>query len=1150
MRPPSPRPRTALPAAALWLAALAAVLVPAAFLAGPALAAGGGENPAPLYQSANLRAHIGVFRGGKWCTTQMQVILYLDSDAVFADGQAELTAFLDKLPDLLRGECDRVRAARVVGMLDGKQVYTASVNRLDAAQPRVNARITDRAIADKYRPAARPGDAARARGQRELVPRGAPATDAAPAPRDGTLFKAATQGEQCQVLAGWTGRLEREYAGDGQTNYSPQEFFARLANLFADAHFAPVFGGPYDGLGEAERLFVANQVLPRCPREYQQQRWVRFVYGVAFQRGQGEFNPAALAAEVADRRAARAWITQETARLDAVPATADGLAHLGRAAAEGDTRTRDLWPSERRTFLAAVAARRSTVALAVAADRVAALPPAAASLAALDAILDDTRPLVAAADRPALADLEALAGRRRDGIRTALVQAATADLDRVPATAAGLGELQSRRDRLRAAVGAATPLAALDAYDRAWQRRAAGVAEAALPAFRDELAALPATLDGAALAGRRLARVAPLVRAVAPSRVAAFERAARDAETRIHDRLIADAVARIRNTTGDWRAAADVVAKGRAEATAFRGTAAAGRAAAIERAATDRAAALAAAGRAGFARQVEAVDDGWPGIEALQTLDREVAADERAVPALADYRPLVAARRGRILAALADRAVAQVEAAGGGYADVDKVLDLAETQRRRFAAAGDTAAVQRINAALPARIDHLLRESLDDFAATLAKQKADWAAADRLDDLAGRLDKRAAAIPGYAPYAQAARQRRDAMRGEACDRAVGASGLGRRLARRPIMAAARAVTLRDFVCGLDARGHRVAEVADGPDTDDGADTLLMKISQADQVYAFITLRELEALPRQVVLVGIEKGDAARRSPITLDQWRVYAGGLLGRPVPAEVARRAAEAPVRSGKGGAGAGPDPRALVERLKAATVFLYVNPKVEGKTFSSSYGTGFFIGPDLIMTNQHVVRNAGDVVHVFSEAVGWKRATYVTGSGMMGKQGLDVAVLRIGDYRSDVHLPFARRADVFQDLVVAGYPGIANDNDKGFTDLQRFMIRHLQGDRAAYVRGTVPAVKYAFGKLQGEYRNASGFEVIQHGVQTARGNSGSAVVDMCGQVVGIHALGDFGGKDDKGTKFNYAYSAGEITRFLTARGIPFQVASGDCGG
>ena len=236
------------------------------------------------------------------------------------------------------------------------------------------------------------------------------------------------------------------------------------------------------------------------------------------------------------------------------------------------------------------------------------------------------------------------------------------------------------------------------------------------------------------------------------------------------------------------------------------------------------------------------------------------------------------------------------------------------------------------------------------------------------------------------------------------------------------------------------------------------------------------------------------------------------------------------------------------LVQLLKEATVFLIVNPELEQGTMSWSSGSGFFIGPDLVATNQHVVEAQSDIVYAVSKDMGVKRGRYVTGTNMMGGQGLDVAIIKLENYRSPTYLRFARSFSIAQDLVISGFPGIANDNDKGHSDLMQFVLQRLKGNKVPYHDGLAPAVKYSFGKLQSHYQNRSGYEVIQHGVQTAKGNSGSPVVNTCGEVIGIHAIGDPGGKSDRGTKYNYAYSVHEVVKFLAKKNVAHQNAGKDC--
>ncbi len=63
----------------------------------------------------------------------------------------------------------------------------------------------------------------------------------------------------------------------------------------------------------------------------------------------------------------------------------------------------------------------------------------------------------------------------------------------------------------------------------------------------------------------------------------------------------------------------------------------------------------------------------------------------------------------------------------------------------------------------------------------------------------------------------------------------------------PDLGAAEDMPPRDFVCGLDENGHAVIGIEERP-AQDGADTTyLMRIDQADDLYAHVVLRNLEAL---------------------------------------------------------------------------------------------------------------------------------------------------------------------------------------------------------------------------------------------------------------------------------------------------------------
>jgi len=74
----------------------------------------------------------------------------------------------------------------------------------------------------------------------------------------------------------------------------------------------------------------------------------------------------------------------------------------------------------------------------------------------------------------------------------------------------------------------------------------------------------------------------------------------------------------------------------------------------------------------------------------------------------------------------------------------------------------------------------------------------------------------------------------------------------------------------------------------------------------------------------------------------------------------------------------------------------------------------------------------------------------------------------------------------------------------------------------------------------------NASGLENVQEGVDTAGGNSGSPLVNQCGDVVALRYSGSVAevkvsGKDATvdTSKYNFAISDREVTKFLKDAGI-----------
>ncbi|MGE3287819.1 MAG: MarP family serine protease [Pseudonocardia sp.] len=97
----------------------------------------------------------------------------------------------------------------------------------------------------------------------------------------------------------------------------------------------------------------------------------------------------------------------------------------------------------------------------------------------------------------------------------------------------------------------------------------------------------------------------------------------------------------------------------------------------------------------------------------------------------------------------------------------------------------------------------------------------------------------------------------------------------------------------------------------------------------------------------------------------------------------------------------------------------------KVRGRAPSCSRqleGTGFVVGPQLVMTNAHVVAGTSDTSVEVRNSRG--RITSLDARVVVYDPNVDVAVLRVPDLDADV-LPFDREvADVGSDAIVIGYP------------------------------------------------------------------------------------------------------------------------------
>ncbi|MEX0616611.1 MAG: serine protease [Candidatus Woykebacteria bacterium] len=141
-------------------------------------------------------------------------------------------------------------------------------------------------------------------------------------------------------------------------------------------------------------------------------------------------------------------------------------------------------------------------------------------------------------------------------------------------------------------------------------------------------------------------------------------------------------------------------------------------------------------------------------------------------------------------------------------------------------------------------------------------------------------------------------------------------------------------------------------------------------------------------------------------------------------------------------------------------------------------SEGTGFFIAPDQILTNFHVIADEPSPKIIFPDG------NFITPVKIIGDKDVDLAVLYTDKRYPDFVLPLPDRVVLHEDepLIAAGYP--------------------LGTDLA----GNATLVKGRFV----DFRKSKQMPVayIQTDISLVKGMSGGPLVDQCGQVIGINTL------------------------------------------
>ncbi|SON56890.1 Serine proteasec [Hartmannibacter diazotrophicus] len=211
-------------------------------------------------------------------------------------------------------------------------------------------------------------------------------------------------------------------------------------------------------------------------------------------------------------------------------------------------------------------------------------------------------------------------------------------------------------------------------------------------------------------------------------------------------------------------------------------------------------------------------------------------------------------------------------------------------------------------------------------------------------------------------------------------------------------------------------------------------------------------------------------------------------------------------------------------------------------------STGTGFFLDPQTLLTNSHVVDGASMLL-VSIAGQTYVKATVLADSHAARNKREDFALLRIEKPLGQSMLEIGEPVESLSDVYAIGFPGVVGKNDQRRADF-------LQGDLSA-----VPEVVISSGAVQNVMERSNGVEVVTHSALIHHGNSGGPLINACGQVVGVNTWGAMDnatvivpGRDQAGnvvaqegitsvaTGFAFAQTVDEIRHFLKSRHQSFQ--------
>jgi S1-C subfamily serine protease len=224
------------------------------------------------------------------------------------------------------------------------------------------------------------------------------------------------------------------------------------------------------------------------------------------------------------------------------------------------------------------------------------------------------------------------------------------------------------------------------------------------------------------------------------------------------------------------------------------------------------------------------------------------------------------------------------------------------------------------------------------------------------------------------------------------------------------------------------------------------------------------------------------------------------------------------------------------LADLLDQATVLIIAG---DSANKNMEQGSGFFISPSLIVTNNHVIANADpDQILVFNAKIGKPlQAKLVASTGTDAIGGPDFAVLQVEPQTAVQPLALTSSVAQLQSVTAAGFPAFEGATDRQYAAL-------MNGDLSL----GVPSVDLTTGEISAIQTSNAGLKILPHTAMISPGNSGGPLADQCGRVVGIDTFENVDTSD--AVHLNYALEANALAGFLGANQMPVTIQTDGCTG